>query len=272
MNKIGIALLAGMAIASSAAAQNTGAILTDGTATYRIGGAGMVINTAPTTTSSPTMDLLLVGGGPDSVFNDWWWFRGVNDTREFAIANATSRTLVGGNGVVYGYNVAGLDGELSYTMTQPVANSARVDQRWVLRNNTSAPIKVDMFHYIDFDLNGATSNTASLTTPNNRMLVEHVASGTTADWWGVGAHSYQVTSFATLRGLLTNTVVNNLNNTGLPFGPGDYTGAYQWTLQVAPGAAVSIISSYGVNTAAIPAPGALALLGLGGLVAARRRR
>lgn len=269
-----IAVAAGLVAATAASAQNTGAILTDGTATYRIGGTTGVINASPTTTSSPTMDLILAGASPDHVFNDWWWFRGPNDTREFAIANATSRTVLGANSIEYGYNLGDVQGTLRYTLTQPAANSARVDQSWRLVNPTMNDIELNLFHYIDFDLNGATSNTAFLTAANNRMMVEHAASGTAADWWGTGAHSYQVTTFATLRGLLTNTVVNNLNNTGLPFGPGDYTGGYQWTIVVPGGAdvVVRVFSSYGINTPAIPAPGALALLGMGGLLCARRRR
>ena len=273
MSKFVVAAAAGLALSTAAMAQNTGAILTDGTATYRIGGTTGTINASPTTTGSPTMDLFLVGTSPDNVFNDWWWFRGPNDTREFAIANATSRTVNGTNQVVYDYSMGDVVGTLTYTLSQPVANSARVDQQWSFSNPTMNDIELDLFHYVDFDLAGATSNSATLTAANNRMNVTHTG-GTTADWWATGAHSYQVNSFATLRGLLTNTAIDDLNNTGLPFGPADFTGAFQWTLIIPGGSdvTVNVFSSYGINTPAIPAPGALALLGLGGLLAARRRR
>src|SRR5690606_12930313 len=143
--------------------------------------------------------------------------------------------------------------------TQPAANSARMDQRWTIENPTGAPISLDLFHYIDFDLAGSGQNAATLTNPNDRMNVT-VAAGTVADWWGVGAGAYQVTPFATLRTLLTNTAVNNLDNTGLPFATADFTGGFQWTMVIPANSQVSLMSSYGLNTSAIPAPGAMALL------------
>ncbi len=249
MNRIGLIVAAGLAMSASALAQNTGAILTDGTATFRIGGTSMVINTSPTTTGSPTMDLI-VSGTSDNLFSDWWWFRVAGDTRELALANATSRVTTGTNEVEYGYAMGPLSATLNYKLSQPVANSGRVDQTLVISNPGAAAVQVDVFHYIDFDLAGLTSNTATLTTPNERMRVEHTG-GTFADWWGNGANAYQVMSFATLRGLLTNTAIDNLNNTGLPFGPADWTGAYQWTLSVPAGGQVQVFSSYGVNTDAV---------------------
>lgn len=289
MRRFGLSLIAMAGLAGSAVAQNTGAVLTDNGATYRIGGsATATLNTTPTTTGGgPTMDLFKPNQStPDHLFNDWWWYRtaggGAVDTREYAIASATSRTLIGANSVEYGYDIrAGgtgavmLNGILSYTLTgQPnsIANAARMDQRWTLRNPNNFDVELNMFHYIDFDLSGSTSDSATLTTPNERMLIRDAA-GTQkgADWWGVGATNYQVTPFATLRGLLTNTLVNDFNNTGLPFGPGDWTGGYQWRLHVPAGGIVHILSSYALNDEAIPAPGTLALLGLAGLAARRRR-
>ncbi len=77
-------------------------------------------------------------------------------------------------------------------------------------------------------------------------------------------------SFANIRGLLTDNSITNLNNTGLPFGPGDFTGAFQWTVTLAPGEAFTATASMTVTY--IPAPSALALLGLGGLIGCGRRR
>ena len=259
--------------AGAATAQNTGAILTDNGAVYRLGGTTGALATSATATAPPTVDLFKPGATLDNVFNDWWWFRTGADTREFQIANATSRVLSGSNQVTYGYNLtSGLTGQLSYTLTG-FPGGARVDQRWSIFNPGNNAVQVNMFHYVDFDLSGAAgAHTAALTTPNQRMEVFHAPSGKGADWWGVGASAYQVTSFATLRGLLTNTAINDLNNTGLPFGPGDFTGAYQWTFNVGAGGSVHFLSSYALNGSAIPAPGAAALLGIAGLAGLRRRR
>lgn len=274
MNWIRLAAAAGgLVAATGASAQNTGIVLTDGTATYRIGGVGGTIATSNTATTAPSMDLFLTGGGSDNLFNDWWWFRVGGDNREFNIANATSQTPMGSNGVSYGYDIGGgLIGSLSYSLTQPAAGSARIDQRWRIANPTSSTVFLSLFHYVDFDLSGSTQNTASLTTANERMSVQNPTTGTTADWWGFGAGAYQVIDFPNLRTLLTNSSIDDMNNTGLPFAVDDYTGAYQWRFEIAPGGSVQLLSSYGVDTSAIPAPGAIVLLGLAGLGGLRRRR
>ncbi|MBM4108309.1 MAG: hypothetical protein FJ255_05780 [Phycisphaerae bacterium] len=272
-----IVLAAVAGLASAAVAQNQGVHLTSNGALYRIGGttAGATLATSATLTTPPTMDLFKPNTTtPDQIFRDWWFYRTTNDTREFAIANATSRVLHGTNGVTYGYNLSGgLSGTLNYTLTgQPSgATSVRMDQTWIITNNGPASVDLNMFHFVDFDIMGAGSDSGTLTTPNQRMRITD-ATGKGADWWGVGATNYQVNPYNTLLPLLTNTAVNNLANTGLPFGPGDITAGFQWVVHVNPGSSVTILSSYGINTDAVPAPGALALLGLGGLIAGRRRR
>ena len=250
MYRFGLMVAAGLAMSAPAFAQNTGAILTDGTATYRIGGTTGVIATSPTATADPVMDLFLVGTTPENVFSDWWWFRVAGDTREFMISNANSRTTTGTNEVEYGYAMGSLSATLNYKLTQPAANTARVDQTLVISNPGAAAVQIDVFHYIDFDLAGTTSNSATLTTGNERMRVTHTG-GTFADWWGNGANAYQVQSFATLRGLFTNATIDNLGNFGLPFGPADFTGAFQWTLNIPAGGQMQVFSSYGVNTDAV---------------------
>ena len=68
---------------------------------------------------------------------------------------------------------------------------------------------------------------------------------------------------------LDNAVVDNLNGTAGPLvGRADYTWAFQWEFDLAPGASFLISKDKQIT----PAPGAVALLGLGGVAVARRRR
>ena len=61
----------------------------------------------------------------------------------------------------------------------------------------------------------------------------------------------------------------NLNDTGLPFGPGDFTGAYQWRQFLAPGDSATFVETI---TIGVPEPATLSMMGLIGLVAVCRRR
>lgn len=267
------ASIAGLGLASAAMAQNTGAVLTAGTATYRIGGgAANSLNTNGSATSygGPAMDLFLTGTS-ENLFGDWWFYRSGADNREFSLANATSR-VVNTSDATYGYNLTnGLTASLRYDFSSPGANTALVTQTMVVTNPGSTPMPLSLFHYVDTQLGGADAgDAATLTTPNSRMMLTDT--GITVDWWANGASNYQVGTWPAIRDVLSNALVNDLNNTGLPYTSTDWTGAFQWILEVPAGGSVTVVSSYGFNTAAVPAPGVAALLGLGGLAAARRRR
>lgn len=284
LNASTAAAVAGLALSAAAMAQNTGALLVDGNARYQLGsstlGTGPLNTSATTTSGGPTVNFNHQGVGSgswghDHVFNDWWWFRTNNDTRELAIANATSRTPSGTNSITYGYALSGgLTGELTYTVTDTGPTSGRLDQSWVITNPGSTSVNLSMFHFIDVFLGNADANDViNLTTPFERMLVtDNVIANLSLDWWGVGASRASAGGFSTVRAPLTNATVDNLPNTTFPSGPADLAGAFQWDLVVPAGGSISILSSYALNDSAIPAPGALALLGLGGLLAARRRR
>ncbi|HWB19255.1 MAG TPA: hypothetical protein VG711_03060, partial [Phycisphaerales bacterium] len=45
--------------------------------------------------------------------------------------------------------------------------------------------------------------------------------------------NYQIATYPSIRNGLTDAVSTNLDNTGSPFGPGDYTGANQWGVALA---------------------------------------
>jgi hypothetical protein len=56
----------------------------------------------------------------------------------------------------------------------------------------------------------------------------------------LGATHYSVRPFPQIRNLLNDPEVNDLDDTGLPFGPGDVTAAFERTQSVAPGQAMGL--------------------------------
>jgi len=258
---------------------STGVILFASTAAAQVGTGftisdGDVFFSQPNSPTSGTVTSVSGGNfrlngaaGTDHLFENWWWYR-VNgvDTREFAF-NSASGTVVAGNTATTTWPALGgglFRAALTYTAQDLGVNAGYVTETLVLTSTASTPLSLNLFNYTDYDVN-ATSGT------DNAIGGIPVISVTDGPWTinfeGLGATNYQVTGFSTLRSLLTNTAVNDLNNTGLPFGPGDFTGAFQWVVTLQPGDSITLVERLG-----IPAPGALALVGLGGLVAARRRR
>lgn len=212
----------------------------------------------------------------DNMFQSGWWFRGAADTREFTFGNAVAApyTVVG---VTVGNNLGTLDtGGYDFTVSDGAGTLFTSAQRWqivaggggpavhmanVITNLRTAPLTISVYAYNDFDPNGSFGHPYSYDGGFN------MSSGPIAiNWTGLGHDAYQATAYSTLRGLLANAAVDNLNNT-VAGSPGDFTGAFQWNLVIPGNGSMTVGSVF-----SIPAPGAVALLGLGGLIAARRRR
>lgn len=252
--------------AAGAAFAQAGGTITDGNAVFRI-------STAPTTGTGtgPTADFRVTGAaGTDHVFQNWWWFRLSGDTREttFNSSGGGATSSYAGNFGQMTQFYPSFRADMTWLVESTGASAGFVRSTMSITNTTSSNITINMFNYFDADMSGtAGGDTATLAAPNLIEVIDGTT-GVTGQYSAVGADAYQVTAFAVLRGLLANTAVDNLNNSGLPFGPGDFTGGYQWTdIVIEPGFTRSFVS-----TVSIPTPGSLALLALAGLAAGARRR
>lgn len=271
--------IAGGAVATFAAACSTSALatltLTDGNALY--------VSTVPTTaiaTGGGLADFRPEGGTTtDSLFRSTWHWR-VNgvDTREFAFSSESgfgfSETSNGNVGTRSWIGLGGgrFNAMMTVTLTDgAVAGAALLSQQLTITNTSQDALDLSLFNFADFDVAGTFGgDVATLGGPN---LIDVVDGANTAQWLGVGADAYQVTAFNSLYTSLTNASVTNLDFSGLPFGPGDFTAAFQWdrVLGVGPGQSVTVTTLQGIGQA-VPAPGALAVLGMAGLCGRRRRR
>lgn len=190
--------------------------------------------------------------GTDSVFQEWWWYRinGVH-TREFCLANASNWSWSGNVGTL-NFTTPEFSATLRYVVTDPGLNAARVTSSLTINNTGGTPLNIAMFHYLDIDFAGtAGSDAASLTGPNQIFITDTVAGAPfntmRAYYESAAADSFQCTGFATLRAILSDTVVNNLSGIGLPFGPGDWTGAYQFNRTIPVGGSTTASVVFGVE-------------------------
>lgn len=291
---LGVAALAGLALASSAMAQNTGARLIDGDSLYDVtstGSAGTIPTTAePGGTAVQIQGNFRVTGAPattgtDNVYANWWWFRTSSDTRELGIrqaAGTATKTLTGTNQVNYVITTtnASLSFNVMYRVDDQGASQALMTTSVTVTNIGANPVLgLNLFNMLDIFLNGADASdhvTSAGVVGSDRVInwddTAALASNPLkfAKWTGVGATGYGAGDFGGISGQVTDTTVDNFADviTSNPVAGQDMSGVMQWNFgDLAPGGFATATS-----TLLVPAPGALALLGLGGLMAARRRR
>lgn len=192
------------------------------------------------------------GAGNDHVYQQWWWYRVGGTGPETVFPTPTSQTYQG-NQATLTHALPQFDAQLQLTVTDGTANaSGSLVQQMAVTNTSGGPITLHLFSYVDFDVLGAGGDAAAFVGGDPTHMRVTDTTGAYSDFLGVDADAYQVTIFATLRTALQDATTTNLNNTGVPFGPGDFTGAFQWTLDLAAGEEMSIYVVITCNEAAEP--------------------
>lgn len=246
---------------------NPGAVPTDGAG---IGGG------------SSNLDINGAAAGGDQLFENWWWYRvdGV-DTREYRY-HAPSSPFVSSGDTMTGtfqfdhfrsdlkYQLFGTDGEFDTIASLIITNT--------IVNTSDTPRTINLFAYADLDVNGELTNYYSYDAAQQEFeITDSAPTVGTAYFKGFGATAYQADFYTTtpgsrVRGLVADADIDNLNNT-VSSSPGDFTGAFQWSLVLEPGAQVQIFARIGVNDQPpIPGPGFLPVAVIAASIGLGRRR
>ena len=273
-----LSTLAGLTLTGAAFGQlGTGGTITAGNMVFTTGDSP----TSNTATAGPSANLRSTGpAGTNHMFEMWWWYRLAGDNREFNLGNAATSVTIGSSILRMTFNQPNFSAVLQYQVVSTGVDSGFLRSTLSITNTSGAAISLSLFNYTDLDVNNTAAGDSAVQLAPNFMRVSDPATTYTLAFSGVGADAYQVGSWPSIRNLLTNNVVDNLNNTGLPFGPGDYTAAFQFGapsptgapggIVIEPGFTSSVIATVSITN--VPTPGAVALMGLGGLLVSRRRR
>lgn len=296
MKKV-LAVLAFAGLATTAMAQNTGVNLTDGDALFRFGSTTTTVLFPTTATSSTRISIdhrtntVTTTNSADLGFDMMWYAgNGTARTRELTLTGYTSRTVISPNSVRYAFSnafgIAGLSATVTATLTDNAygPNTSRLYTSLVLVNNGTAPITdLDTFFSIDNDIGGSTGDSflPLQVQGSDRVLVQQDLTTAGGPLFsaliGHGAVGSGAGSFSALNTQFTDagadfTTIADLGAAG-NLVTGDYAQMVQWRNTLGVGQQMSfeadVIGSIGTF---IPTPGSLALLGLGGLAASRRRR
>jgi hypothetical protein len=213
----------------------------------------------PTSTSSATgSGVLRATSTGDHLYQNWWYYRVAGDSREYAFHTGSGSGYVqlpapprNHRRVLLWTNVdgRGFSGSLTYEVFSTGGNRGVLTETMRVDNQGSTPLTLNLFHYLDLDLCGTTSNGAQFAAGGPRQLrVTAGSCGTSAFYLGCNADNYEVAAFSGLRGRLLDASVNDLQNSGVPFGPGDWTGAWQWQDRVIPpSGSLAVTVSIGID-------------------------
>lgn len=257
-----IPVIVAVAFAAPALAQvGSGGTITNGSTTFTLNdylgdefGAGT------------TADLRVGGpGNPDHLFQAGWWYRVAGDNREHTFANANDWSWANNRGRQE-YSLTDFNATVQYTVTGVRDGLGFLTMTLTIYNTSANNLTINVFNYLDLDMFETAGDDSAVLGSVNIIRVTDGASAWRANY--EGTNSYQVASFDNLRQRLTDPNPDDFDNTGLPFGPGDWTGGFQWEFTLTPNSAATASATVTI----VPTPGALGLLGLGMLATLRRRR
>ena len=253
-----LALLVATACAAPALAQGTAPLgsVTDGDCLYEFVNFGDLFNpptplVAGFSTYKAWYSDLSTG---DNLRQQWFYYRLDATSAEQALPHPDTATYSSDPGLI---ELGWLPGagrpfgaHLQCELRDTGFNKAVFVQRLTLDNPTAEALHVELFHYAAIMVNdffGGFEDTATLIGPNRIRIDDH---GTVEfdEYAALGASGWKVQAFNNLLQFdLLNPTPSSFNNVGLPFGPGFFTGGFQWHLELPPGGSTSVLVSIAVG-------------------------
>ncbi len=221
------------------------------------------VRTASSWDESPTADLRGVSLPltDDHLYEFGWWFRVAGDSQETAFPPPDDQSYIDDRSTLNWYNVGGrglfaAHEDAGISAPYGGLESGRV-WVWLEIQNLSAvnPLTLEIFNMADFDLQPTgTNDTTRLVewTPHGILQLNDTGSSFAQyngrRQAGVAMH-YLVRPFGAtdVGGVLSDAAVTNFDDSGVPFGPGDFTAGWQYTMTVAPNGTTQLAVYLAVN-------------------------
>ncbi len=228
-------LLAALSCTLSLAAQIT---LTDANVTYSM------TDVPAASDALPTNDLTARAAAGDQLYQLWWLYRVRNDGREYAFNKANNQVTVRKEDSIATYDWANVDrrgfaAKLFVNVMPTHDEEGYVHHTMRITNSGRDDLTISVFCYVDVDVCGATNSAVKDDSEFNQKITNANCARDLGRVMTVagGDARWQVGAFAQIRTLLLDANADDLTNAGLPFGPGDYTAAFQWKdVVIRPGA------------------------------------
>jgi hypothetical protein len=208
--------------------------------------------------------------GTEQIFEEWFWFRRSGDLYEQPLNNLSlTSAAAAGNQIQLSFAGDNLGVRLGYQLFggTPGSDTAGLRETVVLQNPSNTALQLAWFMEADFDLDAFGGSDVIAGGLNGILQTD--GHTTLAVSSSLTPSAFQAAPFPDLFLSLSDFSITNLDNSGIPFGPGDGTFAYQWNLSIPPNS--SLTYTIDKNFIPEPATGELCVVVLGLLIAARWR-
>ena len=208
--------------------------------------------------SGPVASLTGVSADPmaDHVFEMGWWYRVAGDTAEKFFPTPDAQSYVADTSVVTWNDVDGRGFRAVETavVTNGGGPSGQVVFTLAVTNlSETTPLSIDVFNMTDLDVGGTTENdVAELVTPNS--LLRFTDGANTVEYGGAGAAAFLVLPYdnvgiTDVAGRLSDALVDDFDDSGLPSPATDLASGFQWTTTVIPpSGSATFVAGIAVNT------------------------
>lgn len=173
----------------------------------------------------------------DHLFRNWWYYRTNASTQEYGLSNLFSYDQPAGNRALLTYYEPT---EFLYFDIEYILYDTG-DDRAVLRMNyrvTNAAIfgqTVTVFNYNDADVSASLlDDFGSAVAPGHLRYTDAVTTAVVDHQTPTIPIGWQIGTYGEVNGLLTNTAIDDLTNSGAPVGPDDIASALAWQFELEP--------------------------------------
>lgn len=168
-------------------------------------------------------------------YSGWWYRVDGLDTQERPLPPPDTETWLSGLAFLEWDDVDGRGFSLRETIK--VLDNERPSGTFsselsVARNNNPTTLHVTVFHYLDAEADGDSDGDSGGRVTDR--LLNFVDGMTLGLYRGLGASAYMVRPSPQIEALLNDGALTELDNSGTPFPPGNWTAAYQWHAEVGP--------------------------------------
>lgn len=223
-------------------------------------------------------------GTLDQLYKFTWYYRTANNNQNSYFSKIDTPTEVyAGNKATISYRNAGpgvagferFDADINVTLIDGgAAGQAEVRSKLLFKNVSNQTNTFQIFSLVDMDIGGADNagnNLVEILDPAlAKARISDKKSANYGEVYGSSPTRYEINQSSVLKSHLSGGAFNLANDPTAA--NGDVAVAYQWSITLAPGESTEMWTAFAFNQSAVPTPGAAAVLGLGGLAAARRRR